>query len=95
MRNNKNKGVLHFGYRTPFRLSKKTPNTGEANSFPRGEGGPRRGSEEEFGQKLESPHNIADLLQRRMQYAVLEKVFVFPVIERCRPHSSSVRKTVL
>ena len=35
----------------------KTPNTGEANSFPRGEGGPRRGSEEEFGQKLESPHN--------------------------------------
>ena len=50
------KWTFAFG-ESPFSDCQKTPNTGEANSFPRGEGGPRRGSEEEFGQKLESPHN--------------------------------------
>ena len=39
-------------------VCQKTSNTGEAHSFPRGEGGPRRGSEEEFGQKIESKHNL-------------------------------------
>ena len=39
-------------------VCQKTSNTGEAHSFPRGEGGPRRGSEEEFGQNIESKHNL-------------------------------------
>ena len=59
-------------------------------SFPRGEGGPRRGSEEECGRKSESQHNESDLHKGRVQDEMPEQVLTLIIIAGCRPHSSSV-----
>ena len=58
--------------------------------FPRGEGGPRRGSEEECGRKSESQHNESDLHKGRVQEEMPEQVLTLIIIAGCRPHSSSV-----
>ena len=59
-------------------------------SFPRREGGPRRGSEEECGRKSESQHNESDLYKGRVQDEMPEQVLTLIIIAGCRPHSSSV-----
>ena len=58
-------------------------------------GGPRRGSEEECGRKAESQYNISDLLSGWVRERTLVKVFAYPKSKHDRPHSSSVRKSVL
>ena len=73
----------------------KSPKYGAAKPFPRGEGGPRRGSEEECGRKTESQYNISDLLSGWVRERTLVKVFAYPKSKHDRPHSSSVRKSVL
>ena len=54
-----------------------------------------KGSGEECGRKPESQHNKTGLLQSYHEVGTLVEVFAFPKLLHCRPHSSSVRKTVL
>ena len=54
-----------------------------------------KGSGEECGRKPESQHNKTGLLQSYHEVGTLVEVFAFPKLFHCRPHSSSVRKTVL
>ena len=71
-----------------FADCQKTPNTGEANSFPRGEGGPRRGSEEEFGRQRRMTRNLKTYSKARFPtpeqvcYAVLAFRFLPEFLSR-------------
>ena len=54
-----------------------------------------KGSGEECGRKAESWHNITDLNRCRKEGEAPVEVLAYPKQSHDRPHSSSVRKTVL
>ena len=51
-------------------------------------------TDEECGRLSESQHNISDILSGWMQDRTMAKVLKYLKQEHCRPHSSSVRKSV-
>jgi hypothetical protein len=67
---------------------KRPPQTRREKSLPPGGRWPRRGRKRNAGKKPK----VSTMQQTYSQVVASEQVFTFPVIQHCRPHSSSVMK---